>query len=54
MVVVDTLGALGLHSFSYLACNLQGIVDCLTLPNPMLVDSDIEVRPEFEAADFAG
>ena len=22
-------------------------------PNPMLVDSDIEIRPEFEAADFA-
>ena len=23
-------------------------------PNPMLVDSDIEVRPEFEDADFEG
>ena len=23
-------------------------------PNPMLVDSDVEIRPEFEAADFAG
>jgi hypothetical protein len=23
-------------------------------PNPMLVDSDIEIRPEFEVADFAG
>ena len=23
-------------------------------PNPMLVDSDIEIRPEYEAADFAG
>ena len=23
-------------------------------PNPMLVDSEIEIRPEFEAADFAG
>jgi hypothetical protein len=23
-------------------------------PNPMLVDSDIEIRPEFEEADFAG
>ena len=23
-------------------------------PNPMLEDSDIEIRPEFEAADFAG
>ena len=22
-------------------------------PNPMLVDSDIEIRPEFEEADFA-
>jgi hypothetical protein len=22
-------------------------------PNPMLVDSEIEIRPEFEAADFA-
>jgi hypothetical protein len=22
-------------------------------PNPMLADSDIEIRPEFEAADFA-
>jgi hypothetical protein len=22
-------------------------------PNPMLVDSDVEIRPEFEAADFA-
>jgi len=22
-------------------------------PNPMLVDSDIEIRPEYEAADFA-
>jgi hypothetical protein len=22
-------------------------------PNPMLVDSDIEIRPEFEATDFA-
>ena len=22
-------------------------------PNPMLVDSDIEIRPEFEAVDFA-
>ena len=23
-------------------------------PNPMLVDSDIDIRPEFEEADFAG
>ena len=23
-------------------------------PNPMLVDSEIEIRPEFEDADFAG
>ena len=23
-------------------------------PNPMLTDSDIEIRPEFEEADFAG
>jgi len=23
-------------------------------PNPMLEDSEIEIRPEFEAADFAG
>lgn len=23
-------------------------------PNPMLVDSDVEIRPEFEVADFAG
>jgi hypothetical protein len=23
-------------------------------PNPMPVDSEIEIRPEFEAADFAG
>jgi hypothetical protein len=23
-------------------------------PNPMLVDSEIEIRPEFEASDFAG
>jgi hypothetical protein len=23
-------------------------------PNPMLVDSEIEIRPQFEAADFAG
>lgn len=23
-------------------------------PNPMLVDSDIEIRPEFEDADFVG
>jgi hypothetical protein len=23
-------------------------------PNPMLVHSDIEIRPEFEVADFAG
>jgi len=23
-------------------------------PNPMLGDSEIEIRPEFEAADFAG
>jgi hypothetical protein len=23
-------------------------------PNPMVVDSEIEIRPEFEAADFAG
>ena len=23
-------------------------------PNPMLEDSDIEIRPEYEAADFAG
>ena len=22
-------------------------------PNPMLVDSEVEIRPEFEAADFA-
>ena len=22
-------------------------------PNPMLTDSDVEIRPEFEAADFA-
>jgi hypothetical protein len=23
-------------------------------PNPMLVDSEIEIRPEYEAADFGG
>ena len=23
-------------------------------PNPMLVDSDIEIRPEYEEADFSG
>jgi hypothetical protein len=31
----------------------EGVEWLKRCPNPMLVDSDIEIRPEFEAADFA-
>ena len=34
--------------------SLDEAVECRKrCPNPMLADSDIEIRPEFEAADFA-
>jgi hypothetical protein len=39
----------GVEDFD-LAAGVEWLKRC---PNPMLVDSDIEIRPEFEAADFA-
>jgi len=35
--------------------SMEGAIEWLErCPNPMLMDSEIETRPQFEGADFAG